>query len=118
MSVSKIEMNEELSTFVHAGVLSTVTEMTDAELTSFVRVGILAIAGEGPGKEVLDVANLFRKAGVVKNIHVGTDPNIFTPRMKIEWYAGQLLDIVDQEGWVSMNSFINGLDKFVPRLKQ
>lgn len=32
----------------------------------------------------------------------------------VEWYAGQLLAIIDGEAWHAMNSAINVLDKFVP----
>jgi hypothetical protein len=53
--------------------------------------------------------------GLAKNCHLD-HPNhaAMTEDETIEWYAGQLLDIVDAKGWFAMNSFINCLDKFCP----
>ena len=37
-----------------------------------------------------------------------------TPREVLEWYAGQILDIVDNDRWFAVNSLINCCDKFAP----
>jgi len=36
----------------------------------------------------------------------------------VEWYAGQLLSIVDKKAWYAINSIINCLDRFCPELKE
>lgn len=54
------------------------------------------------------------RAFVQPNVHVGrTD---MTPDEVVEWYAGQILDIVDEEKWFAVNSWINCRDKFAPEL--
>lgn len=64
----------------------------------------------GP-KSVAELVKPLREA-VSPNVHVGrTD---LTPEETVEWYAGQLLDIVDQRMWFAMNSLLNCVDKFVP----
>jgi hypothetical protein len=35
-------------------------------------------------------------------------------RSLVEWYAGQLLDIVDTEAWFAMNSILSNVDSWVP----
>ena len=32
----------------------------------------------------------------------------------IEWFAGQILDVVDSRAWFAVNSLINCCDKFCP----
>lgn len=48
---------------------------------------------------------------VAPGVHEGTNP---TGEAVVEWYAGQLLRIVDDEKWFAMNSILNCVDKFVP----
>lgn len=36
-------------------------------------------------------------------------------RMQLEWYAGQLLDMVDNQQWLGINSWIGCTEKFTTR---
>ncbi len=49
---------------------------------------------------------------VEPNVHLGR--NDLNPDECVEWYAGQLLDIVDTEKWFAVNSWLNCVDKFAP----
>ncbi len=51
-------------------------------------------------------------AGAVRNVHVGKKD--FTPDEQVEWYAGQILDILENQSWFAVNSLINCVDKFAP----
>lgn len=51
--------------------------------------------------------------GLKSGCHVGSEAAKTAPGV-IEWYAGQLLNIYDNEAWFAMNSFINALDEFCP----
>jgi hypothetical protein len=52
------------------------------------------------------------RALVQPNVHVGRKD--LSPEETVEWYAGQILDIVDTEKWFAVNSLINCVDKFAP----
>jgi hypothetical protein len=84
-------------------------------LTSVVRSAVSEIERLQPGA-VGPHADRVRAAlaarGLAANCHVGRRG--LTPDETVEWYAGQLLDIVDSKSWFTMNSFINSLDRFVP----
>jgi hypothetical protein len=51
------------------------------------------------------------RAYVAPGVHEGTRP---TGEAVVEWYAGQLLQIVDDQAWFAMNSILNCVDRFVP----
>lgn len=36
-------------------------------------------------------------------------------RMQLEWYAGQLLSMIDSSSWFGINSWLNCVDKFTAR---
>ena len=64
---------------------------------------------------LLKQSDTFKERGLEANCHQGKPSEFFTnEELTIEWYAGQLLDIVDNQNWFAMNSFINCLDKFCP----
>jgi hypothetical protein len=54
-----------------------------------------------------------RDLGAVRGIHQGK--NDLTPDETVEWYAGQTLDILENEAWWAVNTLCNVLDKFVPK---
>lgn len=37
-------------------------------------------------------------------------------RMQMEWYGGQLLEMVDKQQWAGINSWINCAEKFTTRM--
>jgi len=67
------------------------------------------------GTETVKTAlTLLHKGGAVRNIHVGFTN--FTPVQTMEWYAGQIVDILESESWFAVNSLINLLEKFCPEV--
>lgn len=56
--------------------------------------------------------------GISRHVHLGQSAEFFAadPRRGVEWYAGQLLDILmsDAAAWHSMNSILNAVDHHVP----
>ena len=74
--------------------------ISDHELTDLVRSVIVALDNGGPGNARALVAKLADH--VTPHIHVGrTD---LSPRETVEWYAGQILDIVSNGHWIAVNS--------------
>jgi hypothetical protein len=56
--------------------------------------------------------------GISRHVHLGQSAEFFAadPRRGVEWYAGQLLDILmsGPAAWHSMNSILNAVDHHVP----
>lgn len=80
-------------------------------LRSVVRECINELDNGGMGV-IESVKNKLTAAGAVRNIHVGKKD--FTSDETVEWYAGQILDILENESWFAVNSLINCVDKFAP----
>lgn len=70
-------------------------------------VSQLETTGPGSARAIVEPLRGFVRPGV----HEGTKP---TGDAVVEWYAGQLLQIVDAESWFAMNSLLNCVDRFVP----
>ena len=90
---------------------------TSMDLRRIVREAIHAIEGVGPeglGPHVARVREALTERGLAANCNVGNAEMREGDDLCVEWYAGQLLDLVDCEGWFAMNSLINTLDKLVP----
>lgn len=49
---------------------------------------------------------------VKPHIHVGRTE--WSGDQKAEWYAGQLLAVVEEEAWFAMNSILNAREDFLP----
>ena len=88
------------------------------ELRDIVRRAVLNISDGGIIEAISnarEVREVLKERGLEANCHQGKPSEFFTnEELTIEWYAGQLLDIVDNQSWFAMNSFINCLDKFCP----
>lgn len=79
-------------------------------LRTCVRAVIAALDRVGPGDADAIVAPL--REYVQPGIHVGrTD---LAGDEAVEWYAGQILAVVDGKAWFAVNSLINCVDKFCP----
>lgn len=94
--------------------------MTIDELRTLTRAAAGRIEDMGPdGIEaaVEAVRSALASRGLLPGCHVGLDREL-TPDEQIEWYAGQLLDIVDTKAWSSMNTFLNLANKFCPASPQ
>jgi len=66
-------------------------------------------------QEIELVREALKERGLESNCHVGKMQAFLNEgEHTLEWYAGQLLDIVDRKSWFAMNSYINALDQFCP----
>ena len=81
------------------------------KLSKLVRQVVQDLDKVGPEQASVIVKPL-RKFGIAPGVHVGRKD--LNPEETVEWYAGQILDIVDNKSWFAVNSIINLLDKFVP----
>lgn len=54
--------------------------------------------------------------GLAPGCHVGRKDMGATEA--VEWFAGQLLEIVDAKAWFAVNSWLNCVDKFAPEIKR
>jgi hypothetical protein len=82
-----------------------------ADLRNVVREVVLTIDKGGPEEAKAEVERL-RGLIPVGMPHRGKKN--MTEQEVIEWYAGEIVDIVDNQAWFAMNSIINCLDKFCP----
>lgn len=79
------------------------------------RAIITRLADGGMGSVEGVIASL-KELGAVRNQHLGkTD---MTPDETVEWYAGQILDVLEERAWFAVNSVINCVDKFCPAQKE
>jgi len=87
-------------------------------LRNIVRRAVLEVSKGGTTNAVIlaeEVRTALKELGLEANCHVGKSSDFFKDEDRhVEWYAGQLLDIVDNKSWFAMNSLINCLDKFCP----
>lgn len=64
-------------------------------------------------REAALCSDQFRDAGIVSGCHVGKGAEMKDCRlMRMEWFAGQLIDIVESKSWFAVNSWLNCVDKF------
>lgn len=61
----------------------------------WVRVNELATTTE----DTAAIRNLIAEAGIEPKIHVGVEPESFTPVMVAEWVLGQWADMIDAGFW-------------------
>lgn len=85
--------------------------MTDAQLTELVRSVAKAVE-TGPGQLEAKVKPL-RDAGITAGPYRGEAAKV-SPRNTVLWFAGELLDCVDNNSLFAINSWLNCVDKFVP----
>ena len=90
--------------------------MYNYNLKQLVREVIKKIDTGGPATASVESGHIrlaLHERGLGPGCHVGLDEPLSSEQV-VEWYAGQLLSIVDASGWFAMNSLINGLDQFCP----
>lgn len=90
--------------------VSNIQQMTDEVMSVFIKNEIDKIDSGGIDTAV-SVAKLFSEVGFIKNAHLGYEGE-WTPRQTMEWYAGQLINVVENESWFAMNSIVNCCKKF------
>lgn len=68
---------------------------------------------EGKG-DVEQVRTALTERGLASNCHVGIGREL-TPDEQVEWYAGQLVSIVDQKVWGAMLFIASLLENICPK---
>lgn len=91
-----------------------VSEMT---LRTVVRECIKFLS-EGSTERAENVTVMLKQAGAVRNIHLGRKDLIEGSDEAVEWYAGQIIDVLESEKWFAVNSLINCVDRFAPEVKR
>jgi hypothetical protein len=76
-----------------------------------VRECIMDLHSGGPAA-IGSIVTRLKAAGAVRNIHLGKKS--FTTDETVEWYAGQILDVLEERQLFAVNSLINCVDKFAP----
>lgn len=91
--------------------------MTTKELIFLVREVIDSV-DNGNEHTINDLVQPLRDVGITPNVHEGRGKEMVNTdvgqRMMVEWYAGQLLSIVDNKAWHCVNSIVNTKNKFAP----
>lgn len=91
--------------------------MTNDTLAQLIRDVAAAIDKVGPDS-IADLVTPLRAVSC-PNAHVGRGADMDGSdkgfRMQLEWFAGQLLSMVDEKQWGGINSWINCTDKFTTR---
>ena len=85
------------------------------DLRAITREAIRQLEGSGQAAAaaiVEPVRAALAERGLGPRCKEGDGP--FTDEETVEWYAGQLLDIVDTGQWFAVNSIVNTVDKFCP----
>jgi hypothetical protein len=86
---------------------------SDSELKALVRRAVQALKS-GPPDALTQVYVDLQLAGIRPNIHVGLRGDQLTSRLKLEWYAGSVLDVIDSESPHARDAIIRALDTFAP----
>lgn len=85
--------------------------MDNQELSAFI-VEQMTLVERGYIPECEAAAQAFRDAGIEANCFVQRGGANLTPRETMLWYAGQLINCVNNKSWFAINSMINCMDKF------
>lgn len=88
--------------------------LKDTELNNLIRDVVWKIRNYGP-REARNQVKRLRDAGLMPNLHVGKSEMEMTIRLRLEWYAGQVLDAWDQGTPDQFARVINDVDKFTTR---
>jgi hypothetical protein len=95
------------------------SEVSDVELATAIRLGVSRVKCEGMG-QIKGVVARLKALGITKDSHTvssGASRPKLSERQAMEWYAGQLIAIVDErKHWPLMNTFLNSVEVFVPRV--
>lgn len=88
--------------------------MNDDQLRTLIRDIVDKLAKGEPG-DAIDLVQPLRDAGIEPNMKVGLEQEAYEEgRTRMEWYAGQILDVVDSKSWLAVNSIVNCVDRFCP----
>lgn len=92
--------------------------MNDEELAQLIR-DVSAALDKHDNKADFDDIVMPLRAVTCPDAHVGRGADMDSSdsgyRLQLEWFAGQLLSMVDEKQWHSINSWINCTEKFTTR---
>lgn len=86
-------------------------ENKQQELAELIRTVAKNIESASPNNVSLLIQPI-RDFGIESNVHLGRKDMLPKSLEELEWFAGQLLDIVEHKSWFAVNSWINCVDKF------
>lgn len=68
----------------------------------------------GAVQELEMAAKRFRDLGIKAGMHTGCgdEMNDASPGQRLEWFAGQLVEMADNKSLLAVNSWINTVEKF------
>lgn len=85
--------------------------MTDLRTTVRECIANLDRGGVNSAPAIVEpIRKALAERGLGPDCHVGVVG--MGPDRALEWYAGQILSVVDQEAWYAVNSLINTVDRF------
>lgn len=94
--------------------------LSNKELTNVIRDAASRIE-KGYVTELHAAIKRFKDLGIHAQMHAGRgsemDSSENGTRLKLEWFAGSLVDIADQNGLFAVNSWLNCVDRFAPEIK-
>lgn len=89
-------------------------DMTDDALAALIVMTARDLdAGGRP--EAVTASEMFESLGIVQNCHDGRGGEMGGAagrRLRMEWCAGQLVELVKREKWFALNSWLNTAEKF------
>jgi len=87
--------------------------MTDKEFSDAIRASIDRIDEGGVSAALAELSTLQALPGVKSGIHIGKPAKFFegNRRRQMEWFAGQVIDIIEKQSWFAMNSIINACEQ-------
>jgi hypothetical protein len=87
-------------------------DMNDNRLSELVRLVVSTLDKTDPDRAKAAIQPL-KNAGLTSGLHMRKGLNA---RETLEWYAGQIIDVIDTESWFAVNSIIQCVDEFAPVL--
>jgi hypothetical protein len=88
-------------------------KLTDGELRSYIRILVRRLEADGE-KAAPDTISKLKQCGIVANMHVGRPQRLLTARNATEWYAGQLLAVLETANFEYVATVVDVLDHYVP----
>lgn len=98
-----------------SGQLGSIYGTTIEELTEIVR-SVAENIDKSNENSIEECIKPLLEIGIKPNVHVGLKEEEFNNLTRIEWYAGQIINIVNKKSWFAVNSWLNCVDKFVPKI--
>ena len=95
--------------------------MTNKERTDSIRAVVEPLTKAQNPEETIEIVKPLRE-WTTTNANVGRGEEMEgeseeAVQLRLEWYAGAVLGIVDEKAWYAMNSWLNNVDTFAPKME-